>query len=67
MNVIADQNDFIEQIKQRLTIIKIEKKRVYLRHKLIQIKIKKTLIFLSLLSKYRNRFERMSNFKQLYH
>ena len=38
---VTNQNDFIEQIKQKLTIIKIEKRRVHLRHRLIQIKTKK--------------------------
>ena len=37
----ADQNDFIEQMKQRLTIIEIEKKRAYLKHRLAQMKTKK--------------------------
>ena len=45
-NDVVDQNDFIEQRKIKLTIIKIEKKRVHLRHKLIQMKtIKKTDFF----------------------
>ena len=38
---IKDQNDFIEQMKQKLTIIEIEKKRVHLRQRLIQMKTKK--------------------------
>ena len=42
----VDQNDFIEQMKLKLTIIEIEKKRAHLRHKLIQMKTKKRLIFL---------------------
>ena len=48
MNLIddANQNDFIEQMKLKLTIIKIEERRAHLRHRLIQMKIKKRLIFL---------------------
>ena len=42
---VADQNDFIEQIKQKLTIIKIEKRRVHLKHRLIQMKTKKIINF----------------------
>ena len=42
---VADQDDFIEQMKQRLTIIEIEKKRVHLRHRLIQMKAKKKVDF----------------------
>ena len=42
---VTDQNDFIEQMKIKLTIIKIEKKRVYLKHKLIQMKTKKKVDF----------------------
>ena len=47
MNLIddADQNDFIEQIKLRLTIIEIEKRRVHLRHRLVQMKTKKKIDF----------------------
>ena len=48
VNIIDDvtnQNDFIEQMKQRLTIIKIEKRRAHLRHRLIQTKTKKKLDF----------------------
>ena len=47
MNLIddADQNDFIEQMKLKLTIIKIEKRRVHLRHKLAQMKTKKKIDF----------------------
>ena len=65
VNMLNVIKDFIKQIKQKLLIIKIEKKkRVYLRHRLIQMKTKKNLIFLSLSSRYRTRFEKMSNFKQ---
>ena len=42
---IVDQNDFVEQMKQKLTIIEIEKKCVHLRHRLIQIKAKKKTDF----------------------
>ena len=42
---VTDQNDFIEQMKIKLTIIEIEKKRVYLRHRLIQMKTKKKIHF----------------------
>ena len=42
---VIDQNDFIEKMKQKLTIIKIEKKRVHLRHRLIQMKTKKKTDF----------------------
>ena len=42
---IVNQNDFIEQMKQRLTIIKIEKKRAHSRHRLIQMKAKKKTDF----------------------
>ena len=42
---VTDQNDFIEQMKIRLTIIEIEKRRVHLRHKLIQMKTKKKTDF----------------------
>ena len=47
MNLIddADQKNFIEQIKLNLTIIEIEKRRVYLRHRLIQMKTKKKIDF----------------------
>ena len=48
MNLVDDvtnQNDFIEKIKLKLTIIEIEKKRAHLRHRLIQIKTKKTTDF----------------------
>ena len=47
VNMIDDvnQNDFIEQIKQRLTIIEIEKRRAHLRHRLIQMKAKKKTDF----------------------
>ena len=47
VNIIddANQNDFIEQMKQRLTIIKIEKRRVHLRHRLIQMKTEKKIDF----------------------
>ena len=38
---VADQNDFIEQMKLKLTIIKIKNRRAHLRHKSIQIKTKK--------------------------
>ena len=42
---VVNQNDFIEQIKLKLTIIKIEKKRAHLRHKLTQMKTKKKFDF----------------------
>ena len=42
---VTDQNDFIEKMKLKLTIIKIEKIHVHLRHKLIQMKTKKTIDF----------------------
>ena len=42
---VINQNDFIEQMKQRLTIIEIEKRRAHLRHRLIQIKAKKKIDF----------------------
>ena len=42
---VVDQNDFIEQIKQRLTIIEIEKRSVHLRHRLIQMKTEKKIDF----------------------
>ena len=42
---VTDQNYFIEQMKIKLTIIKIEKKRVYLKHRLIQMKTKKKIDF----------------------
>ena len=45
IDVIANQNDFIKQMKQKLTIMKIEKRRLYLRHKLIQIKTEKKTNF----------------------
>ena len=48
MNLIddeANQNDFIEKMKLRLTIIEIEKRRVHLKLKLIQIKTKKKIDF----------------------
>ena len=35
---VTNQNDFIKQMKQKVTIIKIEKRRAYLKHRLIQIK-----------------------------
>ena len=41
----ADQNDFIEQMKLKLTIIEIEKRRLYLRHKLVQMKTKRKTDF----------------------
>ena len=42
---VTDQNDFIEQMKQKLTIIEIEKRRAQLRHRLIQLKTKKKINF----------------------
>ena len=42
---VTDQNDFIEKMKLKLTIIEIEKRRVHLRHRLIQMKSKKTIDF----------------------
>ena len=42
---VTNQNDFIEQMKQRLTIIEIEKSRAHLKHRLIQIKTKKKTDF----------------------
>ena len=45
IDIIKDQNDFIKQIRQKVTIIKIEKRRVHLKHKLIQIKTKENLFF----------------------
>ena len=42
---VTDQNDFIEKMKQKLTIIEIEKRRVHLRHRLIQMKAKKKTDF----------------------
>ena len=45
LNDVTDQNDFIEKMKQKLTIIEIEKKRVHLRHRLIQMKTKKKIDF----------------------
>ena len=47
MNLIdnVDQNDFIEQMKLKLTITKIEKRRVHLRHRLTQMKTKKKIDF----------------------
>ena len=42
---VTDQNDFIEKMKLRLTIIKIEKRRAHLRHRLIQMKTKKKTDF----------------------
>ena len=41
----TDQNDFIEQMKIKLTIIKIEKKRAHLKQRLIQMKTKKKIDF----------------------
>ena len=35
IDVIANQNDFIKEMKQKLTIIEVEKKRAHLRNKLI--------------------------------
>ena len=45
LNDVIDQNDFIEKMKQRLTIIEIEKKRAHLKHRLIQMKTKKKADF----------------------
>ena len=42
---VTNQKDFIEKMKQKLTIIEIEKKRVHLRHRLIQMKTKKKIDF----------------------
>ena len=42
---MTDQNDHIEKMKQKLTIIEIEKRRAYLRHRLIQMKTKKKIDF----------------------
>ena len=42
---VTNQNDFIEQIKIKLTIIEIEKRRAHLRHRLIQMKTKKKTDF----------------------
>ena len=41
----AGQNDFIEQMKQRLTIIEVEKRRAHLRQRLAQMKTKKKTDF----------------------
>ena len=45
LDEMTDQNDFIEKMKRKLTIIEIEKKRAHLRHKLIQMKTKKKTDF----------------------
>ena len=42
---VTNRKNFIEQIKQKLTIIEIEKRRAYLRHRLIQMKTKKKADF----------------------
>ena len=42
---VTDQNNFIEKMKLKLTIIEIEKRRAHLKHKLIQMKTKKTIDF----------------------
>ena len=42
---VTNQNDFIEKMKLKLTIIKIEKKRAHLRHRLTQMKTKKKTDF----------------------
>ena len=42
---VIDQNDFIEKMKQKLTIIEIEKRRAHLKHRLIQMKTKKKTDF----------------------
>ena len=45
LDEMTDQNDFIEKMKRKLTIIEIEKKRAHLRHRLIQMKTKKKTDF----------------------
>ena len=35
IDVVTDQNDFMKQMKQKLTIIEIAKRRAHLRHRLI--------------------------------
>ena len=61
MNLFDDvisQNDFIEKMKLKLTIIEIEKKRFYLRHKLIQMKTKKTIDFFVIVFKISKSFRK---------
>ena len=58
---------FYKIVKGKTITYKNKKNQVYLKLKFAQIKTTKKLIFLSLLSKCRNRFEKMSNFKQRYH
>ena len=45
LDEMTDQNDFIEKMKRKLTIIEIEKRRAHLRHRLIQMKTKKKTDF----------------------
>ena len=42
---VTNQNDSIEKMKQELIIIEIEKRRVHLRDRLIQMKTKKKIDF----------------------
>ena len=42
---VINHDDFSEQMKQKLTIIEIEKRRAHLRHRLIQMKKKKKTDF----------------------
>ena len=42
---VIDQDDFIEKMKRRLTIIEIEKRRAHLRHRLTQMKTEKKTDF----------------------
>ena len=42
---VTNQKNFIEQMKQKLRIIEIEKKRAHLRHRLTQMKTKKKIDF----------------------
>ena len=61
----ADQNDFIEQMKLRLTIIEIEKKRAHLRHRLIQMKTKKKIDFFVIVFEISKSFRKNVEFQAI--
>ena len=59
---VTNQNDFIEQMKQKLTIIKIKKNRVHLKHRLIQMKTKKKIDFFVIVFEILKSFEKNVEF-----
>ena len=62
---MTDQNDFIEKMKRKLTIIEIEKKRAHLRHRLIQMKTKKKIDFFVIALEISKSFRRNVEFQTI--